>query len=218
MMKRIYIHGLGQTAHSWDKVIEASDNRDGIVCPDLPGLIGDKETTYENLYAAFSKMCDAKDEELILCGLSLGGVLALNYAVEHAEKVKALVLIATPYKMPKAALMLQNIVFRFMPDSGFKGIGFTKRDFIKLCKSMMELDFTDELHKITCPALVVCGENDTANMKASVKMADILQDADMQTVKGAAHEVNAQAPEALSQILEDFYKTKVLQDSTQVNM
>lgn len=83
---------------------------------------------------------------------------------------------------------------------------------------MMELDFTDELHKITCPALVVCGENDTANMKASVKMADILQDADMQTVKGAAHEVNAQAPEALSQILEDFYKTKVLQDSTQVNM
>ena len=24
-MKRIYIHGLGQTAHSWDKVIEASD-------------------------------------------------------------------------------------------------------------------------------------------------------------------------------------------------
>ena len=42
-MKRIYIHGLGQTAHSWDKVIEASDNRDGIACPDLPGLIGDKE-------------------------------------------------------------------------------------------------------------------------------------------------------------------------------
>ena len=137
MMKRIYIHGLGQTAHSWDKVIEASDNRDGIVCPDLPGLIGDKEPTYENLYAAFSKMCDAKDEELILCGLSLGGVLALNYAVEHVKKVKALVLIATPYKMPKAALMLQNIVFRFMPDSGFKGIGFTKRDFIKLCKSCL---------------------------------------------------------------------------------
>ena len=25
MMKKIYIHGLGQTAHSWDKVIEASD-------------------------------------------------------------------------------------------------------------------------------------------------------------------------------------------------
>ena len=47
MMKRIYIHGLGQTAHSWDKVIEASDNRDNIVCPDLPGLIGDKEPTYE---------------------------------------------------------------------------------------------------------------------------------------------------------------------------
>ena len=129
MMKRIYIHGLGQTAHSWDKVIEASDNRDGIVCPDLPELIGDKETTYENLYAAFSKMCDVADDELILCGLSLGGVLALNYALEHADKVKALVMIATPYKMPKAALMLQNIMFRFMSDSMFQGIGFTKKGF-----------------------------------------------------------------------------------------
>ena len=48
MMKTIYIHGLGQTAHSWDKVIEASDNRDGVVCPDLPRLIGDIEPTYEN--------------------------------------------------------------------------------------------------------------------------------------------------------------------------
>lgn len=89
MMNRIYIHGLGQTAHSWDKVIEESDNRDGVVCPDLPGLIGDKEPTYENLYAAFSKMCDAKDEELILCGLSLGGVLALNY--KEALRIQVLV-------------------------------------------------------------------------------------------------------------------------------
>lgn len=211
MMKKIYIHGLGQTAHSWDKVIEASGNREGVVCPDLPELISDKETTYENLYVAFSKMCDAADDELILCGLSLGGVLAFNYAVEHADKVKALVLIATPYKMPKAALRLQNIMFRFMSDSSFQGIGFTKKDFIKLCKSMMRLDFTDELHKITCPTLVVCGENDTANMKASVKMADILRDADMRTVKGASHEVNTQAPEALAQILDDFYRTKVSQ-------
>ena len=38
--------------------------------------------------------------DICLCGLSLGGVLALNYAIEHPEKIKGMVLIATQYKMP----------------------------------------------------------------------------------------------------------------------
>lgn len=46
-------------------------------------------------------MCDKFDEPIDWCGLSLGGVLALNYAIERPDKVKSLVLIATPYMIPK---------------------------------------------------------------------------------------------------------------------
>ena len=37
---------------------------------------------------------DEIEEDICLCGLSLGGVLALNYAIEHPGKIKVLVLIA----------------------------------------------------------------------------------------------------------------------------
>ena len=100
-MKQIYIHGLGQTSNSWNKVIEQLEDVEYSICPDLAELVQGQEITYQNLYAAFSTMCDAIEGDISLCGLSLGGVLALNYAIEHSEKVKSLVLIAIQYKMPK---------------------------------------------------------------------------------------------------------------------
>ena len=53
-----------------------------------------------------------------------GGVLALNYAVDHPEKVQQLVLIAPQYKMTEKLLRFQNLLFRFMPDSMFQQMGF----------------------------------------------------------------------------------------------
>ena len=158
-MKQIYLHGLGQNPDSWSKVIEQLENVEDSMCPDLSELVQGQDTTYQNLYAAFSAMCDEIEEDLCLCGLSLGGVLALNYAIEHPGKIKVLVLIATQYKMPKILLKVQNTIFRFMPKSMFQQMGFGKSDFLKLCNTMMELDFSDSIYKVSCPTLVIYGEN-----------------------------------------------------------
>ncbi|MGO4928740.1 alpha/beta fold hydrolase [Fundicoccus sp. Sow4_F4] len=48
-------------------------------------------------------------------GISLGGTLALNYAVDFPEAVDSLTLINTQFKMPKVLLSLQNIFFKFIP-------------------------------------------------------------------------------------------------------
>ena len=80
-MKYIYLHGLGQNAASWNKVIGAAKAPELSVCPDLAEMVKGKAATYSSLYSAFSEMCNAENEDIILCGLSLGGVLALNYAI-----------------------------------------------------------------------------------------------------------------------------------------
>ena len=116
-MKQIYVHGLGQTSDSWTKTIDILQTTDYSLCPNLPDLVHSKEVTYDNLYAAFSDYCNQYDEPIDLCGLSLGGVLALNYAIQYPKKVRSLVLIATQYKMPKKLLKFQNLLFRFMPKS-----------------------------------------------------------------------------------------------------
>ena len=47
--------------------------------------------------------------------------------------------------MPKKLLKFQNMLFRLMPNSMFKQIGFKKADGINLCNTMSELDFSDSL-------------------------------------------------------------------------
>lgn len=204
-MKQIYLHGLGQNPYSWSKVIEQLENVEDSMCPDLSELVQGQDTTYQNLYAAFSAMCDEIEEDLCLCGLSLGGVLALNYAIEHPEKIKVLVLIATQYKMPKKLLRVQNAIFRFMPKSMFQQIGFGKSDFLKLCNTMMELNFSDSIYKVSCPTLVIYGEKDHANKNASIELANMLIDAELQVFNGVGHEINIEAPDKLGETLRVFF-------------
>lgn len=205
-MHPVFLHGLGQTCANWENVIAQLQLDGSSTCPDLIGICKTEEATYKKLYEGFSRICSEIDEPIDLCGLSLGGVLALNYAIEHPEKVNSLVLIATQYKMPKGLLKLQNILFRFMPKSMFQSTGFGKKEFIRLCKTMMKLDFSSSIQKVSCPALVVCGERDSVNKKASEELAGFLKDAELQIVSGSGHEVNIEAPEKLAELLCVFYK------------
>lgn len=200
-MKHILVHGLGQTPAGWERTVAQLEDKENIICLDLAELVRGQEVTYGNLYKAFVGICNELDGQMQLCGLSLGGVLALNYAIDYPEKVRSLVLIGSQYKMPKNLLRFQNLLFKFMPKSAFTQMGFGKADFIGLCRTMMDLDFSDSLQKVTCPVLVVCGEKDSANKKASMELADKLENARLQIIPGAGHEVNVEAPEALAEVL-----------------
>lgn len=206
-MKYLYLHGLGQTAESWNKVTRATEMADNSVCLDLAEMVKGKAATYSNLYSTLSEMCNAEKEDIILCGLSLGGVLALNYAIDYPQKVKALVLIAAQYKMPTRLLKLQNALFRFMPQSMFQQTGFGKPDFISLCNTMVELDFSDSINQVSCPVLIVCGGKDKANKKASIELAHILKHSKFKEISEAGHEVNLESPEKLASLLREFYKS-----------
>ncbi len=206
-MKKIYVHGLGQAPDSWKKTIEYAGGDKNCLCPDLTKMNCGGRVTYGSLYAKFSDECNRCHDSVSLCGLSLGGVLALNYAVEYPEKVHSLILIAAQYKMPKRLLTLQNILFRMMPESAFARMGFSKKDSISLCRTMSDLDFGKSLDKITCPALIICGGKDSANLKASKEMAGAIKGSRLAVVSGAGHEINMEVPEKLAKIIRDFYET-----------
>lgn len=205
-MYPIYLHGLGQKPASWDAVITRLGLAENSVCPDLMELCQGKQVTYQNLYEGVSGVCSKADQPVDLCGLSLGGVLALHYTVEHPDRVNSLVLIAAQYKMPKRLLRLQNILFHWMPESMFQPAGLGKKETIRLCKTMMELDFSNSVQEISCPTLIVCGERDAANQKAAAALAGLVKGAELQIFDGAGHEVNLEAPESLAEALRAFYQ------------
>ena len=88
-----------------------------------------------------------------------------------------------------------------MPGKSFDGMGLSKSDTIKLSHSMRSLDFTSQLNRVTCPVTIVCGEKDSANLKASKKLNELLPHATLKIVPGAGHEINKDAPEAIASIL-----------------
>lgn len=205
-MNRIFLHGLGQTDLDWKETVEFLGKREDIVCPNLSEWLSEREVSYFSLYKALEQYMKQQNSPVHFCGLSLGGVLALQYAIEYPQKVSSLVLIGTQYVMPKRLLQFQNVMFYLMPKSVFQKMGFQKKEFISLCHSMIQLDFTQDLRKIHCPVLVLCGEEDKVNWQASVRLAEEIESAELVLISNAGHEVNKENPKELGKILTEFYK------------
>lgn len=178
--------------------------QDHAISLDLFSLLKGKDITYENLYHAFSEYCENISEPLNLCGLSLGAVLALNYAIDYPAKVQSLVLIGGQYEMPKGLLKFQNIMFRFVPETSFQKMGFNRKDMIQLTNSMLDLNFREDLKEISCRTLIICGEKDHANKKASKYLSESIAGAKIQFIENAGHELNLEAPKQLAEILNQF--------------
>lgn len=205
MATKIFVHGSGHKATSWEKTISYMTNNEDIVCPNLSSILEGKEASYENLYSSFVKYCNEFDGQIHLCGLSLGGILALNFALDFPQKVKTLVLIGTPYKVPKVAFSFQNIIFRFLPKSIFETMEFDKKNTFALGDTMKNLDFSDRVKNIKCPTLILCGKKDSANMKSADYLSQSIRSAELKIIENTGHVVNEENPKALADILNEYY-------------
>ena len=96
------------------------------------------------------------------------------------------------------------MLFKFIPESQFKDIGFCKKDFITLTNSMADLDFTKELDRVRCPVLVMCGEEDKVNKKAAINLTGKLTNAKFVTIDYSGHEVNMDNPQGLTKSIEMY--------------
>lgn len=74
---------------------------------------------------------------------------------------------------------------------------------------MAELNFKNELKKISCPVLIVCGDKDKINKRASLELQQQIENAEIVIIENAGHEVNTDRPILLGQKLNVFFKQYV---------
>ena len=96
----LFVHGFGGNKDTWNRLIEALDDKYHVIVIDLPGhgeSISEKTLGYtmseqaERLY----KFVEAKGlTGFYLFGHSMGGAIALRYTGSHEEMLKALILIS----------------------------------------------------------------------------------------------------------------------------
>ena len=183
MPHTMLLHGLGQNSDSWKQVIDClpTEQKEELHTPDLFTLT--EEISYEGLYRGWEQSCQKLPGRLHLCGLSLGAVLALDYTIRHPQRVESLVLIAGQYRSPKFLLSVQS-----------------KEQMLRLNR------LSRQLSTVRCPVLLLCGEQDKVNRKASEQMLRLLPNARKREIAGAAHEVNLQAPQQLAKELSAFWE------------
>lgn len=204
-MKKILIHGSGHKSTSWNEMISYMTSPEDIMCPNLSLILEGKEASYTNLYSSFVKYCNKIDGQIHLCGISLGGILVLNYALDFPQKVKTLVLIGTPHNIPKIAFGIQNIIFRFLPKSIFETMAFDKKGTFSLGNSMKNLDFSGRVNSIKCPTLIICGKKDNSNIKSAYYFSQNIKNAELKIIENTGHVVNEENPQTLAKILTEYY-------------
>lgn len=208
-MAYLFLHGLGQNSHAWNETIKLLNSNLEFDCPDLfqikNGGVNANPINYDNIYQSLEVSLKQYQEPVHLCGLSLGGILALNYTINHPDRVKSLVLIAAQYKIPKKLMMFQNLIFKLLPNRFFNSMGLAKKNVLELINSMMELNFEADLNKINCPVLILCGEKDRANQKAAVELNQKIENSKFMIIPNAGHEINREKPEILAELLKDYY-------------
>lgn len=200
-MKIVFLHGLGQRAADWDRVASPFPNTD---CPELFETAGEK-LNYSAVLSSLEERYEYEKEPLCLCGLSLGGMLALDYALRHGDRVAAMVLLGARDRTPRLLMDIQDLLFRCMPDKAFASTGMKKEQVRDLTRSMKNLDFTDRLSTIHCPVTVACGEKDHPNLAAARRLAKYLPNARLYGVPRAGHELNADAPDIVAEIVRESF-------------
>ncbi len=73
---------------------------------------------------------------------------------------------------------------------------------------MKNLDFSNKLRDVQCPALIVCGKKDGANMKSAYYFSQAIQGAELKIIENTGHVVNEENPRALAKLLDEFYCEK----------
>jgi len=134
----IFIHGTGDSLHTWEPLITRLEARYSLISLDLPGhgLTGAQSNRDYSMSTFVGAVIGLMDELSIkqahLVGNSLGGAVAWETSLAASERVKSLVLLA-PSGAPKKSGSKSNIGFKLLqsPIGPFLVKRFTPRFVIE---------------------------------------------------------------------------------------
>jgi 3-oxoadipate enol-lactonase len=173
-------------------------------------------------------------ERAILIGVSVGGMVALQTALDFPERIRALVLCDTAAKIGTKAywddrintlhqhgmpFLADAILARwFTPEfiehnpalyRGFYNLltRMPLEGYIGTCAALRDADLRDRVGEIRVPALVLCGVEDVVITPETARgLADSLPDAKLRLIEGAAHLPSVEQPETVADAISEFLK------------
>jgi pimeloyl-ACP methyl ester carboxylesterase len=176
--------------------------------------------------AAFLQAIEVK--QAVIAGHSMGGAIALALALDFAELVTGLVLMATGARLRVAPTILRGIRDEFggttelitrlawssqappqLTKLGHQALIETGPDVLSGDFTACDrFDVTERLGEIETPTLLIAGSADQLTpVKYAQYLAKNISGARLVKVKGAGHMVMLERPKEAAQAVEDFFRT-----------
>ena len=233
----VFINSLGSDLRIWDEVVPHFVDRYRIVRFDKRGHgMSDSPKRPYRIHDFTQDLAGLLDhlqiEQAVLIGVSVGGMIALDFTAHFPQRVKALVLCDTAAKLGTAdywnerianiemkgmAEMTETILSRwFAPDfaqrqpDAYRGYTnlLSRTDvngYLGTCAALGSADLREQVATIDQPALVLCGAEDAATPPELVSgLADSLVNGRFQTIPNAGHTPSVEQPEATAAFIDQF--------------
>jgi pimeloyl-ACP methyl ester carboxylesterase len=208
----ICLHGNGEDMHIFDGHIEPLLPYYHVITMDAraqgKSSKGDRPLSYE-LFAEdlFTLMNKLQIGSCILLGFSDGGNTALELALQHQERVAAMILVGANLNPDGLTLLNHRGLQLLAAGQGMKNLfakgGETNRELVRLMLEHPHID-PEQLEKVTVPTLVINGENDLIKDEHSRLIASSLPNARRVIIPKTSHFVIRDAPKEFDRLVLEF--------------
>ncbi|WP_299897012.1 3-oxoadipate enol-lactonase [uncultured Ruegeria sp.] len=228
----VFANSLGTDLRIWDSVIDR-------LPPDVPVLTYDKAghglseggaVTIPDFASDLAALMDAiRLSDALICGVSVGGMIAQVLAAERPDLVAGLVLCNTSHRIGSAEswaeridsldetgleAMADGVLERWFapgfqhehPDlvSGYRiMLTRTPEDgYRTVCAAIRDTDLGDSTSRLACPTLCIAGTEDQATPPEIVEAtANVIPEADYTCLNGVGHLPCIEVPDQLAALL-----------------
>ncbi len=233
----VFIHGFSLDLRMWDDQFDLFSDKFRVIRYDLRGFGKSSEVgreSYSHLEDLESLLKYLKIEKASLIGLSMGGRVAVDFAINYPEMTSSIVPVDSilhgfgfkkwdtsavwikgAQSGPEAAKAMWLEDPLFAPAQRKKAVAARLNQIVQDYSGWHFVNpnpwrslapaTIQQLHKIACPTLVIVGEEDLDDFH---EIASVLEEripgAKKEMLPAAGHMSNMENPEAFNQILREF--------------
>ncbi len=230
----VFVHASGSNGHSWHNQVDGLGAKHSPIAMDMPGharsdgVVGfETVAQYTDFLAAF---LDAlKIKSAVIAGRSLGGMVALDFAIRHPDRTQAVIAMcaAAKFNIPAERLAALEAVAKGRASQQFNNDGYapkTAKEKIEVIregwgeqvktdprvrwtdvKACAAADLRPDLSKIKQPVLVLAGADDTtATVDDARFIAEHIAGARLAAIADAAHNLPTERPAEVNAEIEKF--------------
>jgi pimeloyl-ACP methyl ester carboxylesterase len=232
----VLIHGLGCSWHHWSRQIGWIAHARRVVAVDMRGGAGKTRwtrpgwTTADMAADVYAVVAELGLRRPAIVGCSMGGTIALQYALDYPADISRLAILASFASLPEE--MAQNVerqradiksknlrkiaeervgaAFTASADQSVRAwmvdmiAGGDKEGYESEAETTFAFNVRSRLPEIAVPTTIIHGDKDaTVPVALAHEMAKGLRNATLHVLSGEGHFANVQVPEKLNPLLAD---------------